>query len=196
MAAVENIKSAPITNFDASPPLINDAGVGAQGVLYHVDGSAAVTGTNSSAGSTYQLCRLPTNAIVKSVKVWLDATGTTITTDLGVTFSTSPTDGTPSADQPATFGGVPVYVNTTAAGSAGSAQSLFAHTLALAAIVEPTEESNQAGNMTGANRQKRLWDVLGQTFPPAGGAYDVTATLTSTAGSAAVINCAVEFIVG
>lgn len=195
MAAVENIKSTPITNYDANPPLIQDAGVGAQGVQFINDGSAAVTGTNSSAGSTYQLCRIPPNSIIKGVRAWLDATGTTITCDIGVTFSTAPTDGTPSADQPATFGGVPVYVNTTAAGSAGSAQSLFAHTLALAAIVEPTEEINQAGNMTGVNRQKRLWDVLGLSGPPAG-SFDITATLTSTAGSAAVINVEVTYVVG
>lgn len=192
MAAVENIKSSPITNFDSNPPIINNAGVGAQGGLMQVDGFAAVTGTNSSAGSTYQLCRIPVNAIVKSVKLWLDASSTTITGHCGVTFSTSPTDGTPAADQPTTFGGAPVYANTTASGSASSAQTWFTASLALAAIVEPTEESNQNANHLGAQRQKTMWENMGLATPPAG-AFDITFTLSSTAGAAAVINCSVEY---
>lgn len=195
MAAVENIKSTPITNFDSTPPLQQNAGIGAPGDMQLVDGNAAVTGTNSSAGSTYQLCRLPANAIVKSVKLWLDAAGTTITGHCGLTFSTSPTDGTVSGNQPATFGGAPVYANTIAAGSASSAQSWFTNALALAAVVSPTEESTQATNHLGAQRQKTLWENMGLSVPPAGYDFDITFTLSSTAGSAAVINAAVEYVI-
>lgn len=201
MAAVENIKSSSITDFDATPPLVHSAGVGAPGILHQVDGSAAVTGTTSSAGSTYQLCRVPVNAIVKSVKLWLDYASTTITIDTGVTFSTSPSDGTPSADQPATFGGAPTYANTIAVGSTGSAQALFTDGLALAAVVEPTEYSGQtnatvAGSYTSVQRQQPLWQVLGLASPPAGN-FDITCTLHAgdNAGAAAVINCSVEYTI-
>lgn len=194
MAAIENIKSTPITNLDATPPQIQNAGVGAAGDLQQVDGAAAVTGTNSSAGSTYQLCRIPQNAIVKSVKLWLDAAGTTITGHCGVTFSTAPTDGTPAADQPTTFGGAPVYVNTIAAGSANSAQSWFTNALALAAIVTPTEESTQATNHLSVQRQQPMWQNLGLAAPVAG-YFDITFTLSATAGSAAIVNASVEYIV-
>jgi hypothetical protein len=190
---IESIKSAAITDFDALPPVFRDAGNGAVGMLRYVDGSAAIT-SGATATSTYQLVRLPPGAIVKSVMLWLDASSTTITGDLGVTFSTSATDGTPSADAPTS--GVPVYANTTTHGSGtASAQSFFAYALALAAVVTPTDYTNQATNMNGSARGKRLWDNLGLTVPPAG-AIDITWSGTSTAGAAAVINCSVEYVIG
>ena len=195
-AAVENIKSASIIDLDSQPPYYVNAGEGGPGIPTDVYGSCAITGTASSAGSTYQLVRLPVNAVIQSLKLWLDAASTTITGDIGVTFSTSPTDGTPTGDQPNVFGGAPVYVNTIAPGSTGSAEAYFADALALAAVIAPTDYSSGAtgGWYNSSARLNTLWQNMGLTTAPAG-MLDITFTLSSTAGAAAVLNCLVSYIV-
>lgn len=171
----EAVKSVAITALDTAPVAMQNAGRGVPGVLRYVDGSAAVT-SGVTATSTYQLCRIPTNACVKSVKAWLDAGGTTITGDLGLYYSTGYEDGTKS----------------TLAGTALSA-ALFGSAVALAAIVEPTEFSGESGTYVGAKRIQPLWQAAGLSSDP-GGYFDLVFGTTATTGSAAVVNAAVEYV--
>lgn len=178
--ATENIKSAAITNSDATPPVANTIGQGAPGNLRSIDGSCAVTsGVTAAGATTYQLCRIPSNAKVKSVKLWLDAASTTITGDVGLYYSTDHDGG---AEHPA-VAGLPVVIDA----------DFFSSAVALAAIIEPTEVSGESGTFVGAKRLKRLWDAVGLTVDP-GGYFDLVFTLTSTAGAAAVVNGQVDYI--
>lgn len=173
--STEAIKSTAITNLDAVPPVTPTTGQGAPGVVKAVTGSCAVT-SGVTSGSTYQLARIPTNCVVTSVKMWLDASSTTITGDVGCYYSTSTTGGTAVALQ----------------GTAVDAD-FFASAVALAAIVEPTEESGESGTYVGSKRVQPLWQAIGLSSDP-GGNFDLVFTLTSTAGAAAVVNALVEFI--
>ncbi len=173
--ATEAVKSAQITNLDAVPVVRVTEGTGAPGFLRSVDGSAAFT-SGPTAGSTYQLVRLPTAAKVKSVKLWLDAAVTTFTGNVGIYYSTSSSDGTPKANQG-------TAVNATFFGSA----------VALAAVIEPTETSGQSGTYVGALRMKQLWDALGLSTDP-GGFFDLVVTTTATNNGAGVVNGQVDFV--
>lgn len=175
--ATEAVKSTPITNLDATPVVVNTAGRGAPGYLQHVEGSAAFT-SGPTSGSTYKLARVRTNVKVKSVKIWLDAAVTTFTGDIGIYYSDSTVDGTSTANQ-----GVEVNSST----------SLFGSAVALAAVVEPTEYVNEAGNMTGAKRLLELWDAAGLSADP-GGYFDLVVTTTATNSGAGVVNGSIEYV--
>ncbi len=85
-------KSAQITNLDASPIVVNNAGNGAPGRLMRVQ--STITPTASQATSVLnRLVRIPSNAIVSRVAVILDSAGTTITGNIGLYFSDA-NDGT------------------------------------------------------------------------------------------------------
>lgn len=56
-----HLKSAAITNLDATPPVAVQAGNGATGYAKKVQGFVTAVAADA-AGSTYQLVRLPTNA--------------------------------------------------------------------------------------------------------------------------------------
>lgn len=180
--AVETILSAQITGLNAVPPLRGTSGRGGHNALIRVDGLCAVTsGVTAAGASYYRMCRVPSIACIKSVKMWLDAAGTTITGDIGLYYSNSPNqDGTKAA-------------NVAAAATPINADH-FASAVALAAVVTPTEYAFEAGTFLGADTRLPLWNTAasGLTSDP-GGFFDIVFTLTSTAGSAAVLNMAVDY---
>ena len=103
-------KSAVITDLDATPKKEATAGEGRPGFLRQVDDVVAVSATDlvstitSHNGSTFRLCRFPTQAKVKKVTLGsddsLDANATaTVAFEVGVGFSTAANDGTPVAYQ-------------------------------------------------------------------------------------------------
>lgn len=176
----ETVKSAAINTLDSYPITQISAGEGVPGNLRYVDGSAPIT-SGVTNGSLYRVVRIPSNAKVKSVLAWLDAASTTITGSISVYYSDAVHDGTQYANQG-------LVVPTTGAG-------FFASGLALAAVIEPTEESGQSGTYVGSLRIKALWDALGLTSDP-GGFFDICWVGTSTAGAAAVVNLAVQYVEG
>lgn len=173
----EAIKSLQITDLDASPMVVHTIGEGAPGFEKVVTGSAAVT-SGKTSGSTYQLVRIPSNAKVKKVELWLDVAGTTITGDIGIYYSTSTQDGTRSDLQG-------TVINADHFGSA----------VALATIVTPTEYTFEATTYLGVDLDKPLWNTSasGLTADPFCW-IDVVLTLTSTAGSAAQVNARVTYV--
>lgn len=111
--ANDTVKSGSLTNLDASPLVIQNAGQGATGRIIQIDDYAAATAAGlQSAGSYYKLVRVPTFAIVKSVQIATDSgpnlSGTALAIDLNWIFSDSTIDGTPAFLQ----GLIPTSANT------------------------------------------------------------------------------------
>lgn len=173
----EAIKTTEITNLDATPPIRGTSGKGAVAREMVATGTAHVT-SGKTAGSTYQMVRLPPNAVVKKVEAWLDAAGTTITGDIGIYYSTSTKDGTLVANQ-----GVVINADH------------FASAVALAAVVTPTEYTFEATTYLGADTRAEVWEATGGLSARPAGMIDVVFTLTSTAGSAADVNFRVTYAV-
>jgi hypothetical protein len=179
--ATEIIKSTAITGLDATPPLRGTTGIGTTYTPKKTHAVAAVTsGVTAAGASYYRMVRLRSTAKVKRILMWLDAAGTTITGDAGIYYSDSPNpDGTTSLN------------------SAGAVINVdhFASAVALAAIVlVPLDVTREATTYLGADMDLPLWNTAasGLTVDP-GGFFDIVFTLTSTAGSAAVLNMEVEW---
>lgn len=172
------VQSISVADLDDNPAVRSEAGQGGAGILQCVNDYVVVTDSDA-IGSIYSAVRVPSNAVVKSVQACLDAAGTTITGDIGVYYSDNATDGTKAANAT----NPPTVVSV----------SLFAATLALAAVIEPTEYSGQSGTFTGAARNQPLWQAAGLSSDP-GGYFDVALTLTSEAGSTSNVSIIVRFV--
>lgn len=163
--AVENLKSAAITNSDATPVVLNTAGDGAAAVMQTVSGFATVSAA-ASVGSTYQLVRVPTKARMKHLfweneaqgagKVWLSAY-----------YSDSAVDGTPAAKLGTLI-------------TAGFFSGDIDMTAAVASADYINGTAAAAGTNPVANRNKQLWDALGLASDP-GGFIDIVAVVHTTA---------------
>jgi hypothetical protein len=101
---VENLDSGPILALDSQPIVMQTAGEGAPGDLKSVSDFVLATASGvGSVGSTYRMCRIPTNAIIKSVIVDLgdlDSNASpTLVLDVNLAFSDSTYDGTNTNNQ-------------------------------------------------------------------------------------------------
>lgn len=160
----EALKSAGITNLDATPPVANTAGNGAPGEVKRVFGFVTVSAA-AAVGSTYRLVRLPANARNVEIKFESEAMGAG-KFNLSAYYSDSTVDGT----QPVNQG---LIVPTTG-------DKFWATDIDCTAAVGPTDETNQSGNNTMDKRTKELWDALGLASNP-GGYIDVVAVCHTTA---------------
>lgn len=160
--AVENLKSTSITNLDATPVVTPSAGEGGPGIMREVSGHQTVS-ASASVTSTYQLVRVPSNAIIKSL-LFESQAQTAGKFQLGVYYSDSKVDGTAVANQ-----GVVVDAK------------FFSDDIDCAAAVLPTEKIfGTGGSNTPDKRNKKLWDALALTSDP-GGYFDIVATVHTTA---------------
>lgn len=168
MSQTSHLKSAAITALDATPVAIPTSGVGSSTGVRQVDGYAIPLAADA-AGSTYQLVRVPSNAIIKKVDFHSQAQGAGAIS-LSVYYSDSTVDGTPAAVQG-------LVVPTTGA-------AFFASQISCSASVPTADYTFQhdtnAGSYTLALRQKRLWDALGLPSDP-GGYMDIVAVVDTTA---------------
>lgn len=85
-----------VNDLDSTPPVRDTAGMGGAGRTVIVTGVAAVAAALATTAGV-RLVRIPSNAIVKSVKVGLDINGltfTSLTGALGLVFSDNYLDGT------------------------------------------------------------------------------------------------------
>lgn len=162
--AVENLKSAGITNLDATPATRNATGNYGAGIMREVDGFVTISAA-ASLTSTYRMVRLPTNAKVKSVTLESEAQGAG-KVDVSVYYSDATGDGTAAGNS-----GVVVP-------STGS--KFFASVVDLASAVTPTNVVNQSGNYGLDKRNKPLWDALGLSADP-GGFFDIVLVVATTA---------------
>lgn len=177
--AVEHLKSTGITNLDATPYAPNTSGEGGIGTLKMVGGYATVS-ASASVGSTYQLCRVPTNAKVKNVWFEAEAQGAG-KFQLGLYYSDSTIDGTAAANQ-----GLVV---------ASPGVNFFANDVDCTAAVAKVNDVNQSTNYPMSLRNQPLWQAVGLTTDP-GGFFDITATVHTTAVTTGTgrIGAEVEFV--
>jgi hypothetical protein len=84
-----------ISGYDAQPLIRPTAGQGGPAELKSIMGTITVTNGDTSSFA-YRMIRLPTNAVVRSLKVALDAAATTFAGTVGLYFSDdpAPSDGT------------------------------------------------------------------------------------------------------
>jgi hypothetical protein len=183
--AGHNLTSLSITNLDASPIVANTIGEGAQGVLRNVsDFVLPVSGDDTT--STYRLARIPTNAKVKSVKIF-STIATAGSGDIDVAFSDSTTDGTPSS----LAGGIVQITGPVDNKLFGAAQSLV-----LAGV---NTDFTFKGTFTPAMQNKPLWQVLvglgaTQFTADPGGFFDIFVKITTGITTGGILAAEVNFV--
>lgn len=159
---VENLKSTGITNLDANPVIANTAGEDGPAPCKVVSGYSTAS-ASASVTSTYQLVRVPSNCKIKTI--WFESEAQVAGTfDIGLYYSSSTVDGTPSGNR-----------GTVVSGQ----QQLFASLVDCSAVVAK-DVTNESGNYTLAKRNQPLWQAAGLSSDP-GGWFDIVATCASVA---------------
>lgn len=176
-----HLKATAITNLDATPFTPNTGGAGAPARLKSVEGFVT-TVASDAAGSTYQLVRVPSNAIIKTL-LFRSAAQAAGKVQLSAYYSDSTIDGTAPAKQG-------LVVPTTGAG-------FFADDIDCSSAVTPQDKLG-TGTTPGWTMDlwnKRLWDALGLTSDP-GGYIDIVAVVHTTAitTGAALLGVSVDFV--
>ena len=165
--ATENVKSAAITNRDATPSVANNA----QGGIMRMTWGTAEAAAAGDAGSTYRLCSIPSNARGITVVLATDDLGTTATLDVGL-------------------------YQTTANGAAVVDADFFASAVnANTAAVAETLVSHEAAAATGygiEDIEKPLWEALGLTADSTRD-YDVVVTSAGDIDAAGTITVKVFY---
>jgi len=150
MAVDLTLKSASITNDDATPIVLNTAGAGAPAPMFTVDDYKTIPAALSIT-SRVALVRIPSNCKVKSVVFESEAQGAG-KFDLGLY---RPNGGTViDAD-------------------------FFASAIDCASLVTPTEVVNESTQYSMNERVLPLWQAAGLSADP-GGLFDVVATVVTT----------------
>jgi hypothetical protein len=152
--------------------------MGGLGLLRSVEGSVTAT-TGVTLGSTYRMCRVPSNAKIKHIYVGLDATVTTFTVDIGAT--TAPARSTAPA-RPTSPRRLPSIRRRFL--RLGRGLGLDRH---------PDRLRQRERHHTAAKRQQPLWQALGLTVDP-GGFIDIVLTNTATNSGAPVVHCEVQYV--
>lgn len=167
--AVVNTKSAGITNADAGT-LSNARVINAR--IHEAIGTAEAA-NGDSIGSTYRLCRVPSNARISRILLSCDAI-TTCAGDVGVYRTAGDGGAVVDADHFA------------------SAQSLAA-ALVNQDVSHEADAADAGAGFGLADVEKPLWQTLGLTADPFV-LYDIAVTLTAAAGSAGTIGLRVQFV--
>ena len=164
--AVVTVKSAPITNRDATPAVLNNPFVdGAR--IKHVRGVAAIA-NGDSIGSKYIFGQLPSGALPISVRVSSPDIGTTTTGHLGLSKNTK--DGSAVVDA-----------------------DFFKATLSLKDGAISKAEHVMSNVITIANGEKRIWEHLALTADPFL-VYDVVLTLDAASDGAGSVLVEIDYV--
>ena len=164
--ATENVKSAAITNRDATPPVFSTS----QGGNVHRVWGTVEAAAAGDAGSTYRMCTIPSNARAIRVVLACDDLGTTATLDVGI-------------------------YQTTANGSAVVDADFFASAInANSAAVAETMVSHESGVYNIDDIEKPLWEALGLSADSLRD-YDVVVTSVGDIDAAGTITVIVDYVV-
>jgi hypothetical protein len=187
MSQTSHLKATALTNLDAQPILEPNPGAGGEGLLRHVDGFVT-TVANDATGTTYQLCRVPSNAVVKRIQFASAAQGAGAV-ELGWYYSTSLHDGTAASNQNSS--GAPKAISAAFV----AAEFSIASAVALAGATDGGA-LNATGNTAYNLYQEPLWQMLALATDP-GGKFDFVATVNTTAitTGAALIYGSVEWTI-
>ncbi len=161
----EALKSASITNLDASPVVANTSGSGAPANLKSVSDTITPTDAKTSP-STYRVVRIPTTAKVKHIYVQA-AAATDFDADIGLYYSDSTTDGTLQANQGAVI-------------DSDFFAAAFDFDAATVATIDVAYLNPTSGYLN-TDADTQLWNATnsGLTSDP-GGFFDVVLTTTVT----------------
>jgi hypothetical protein len=162
-------KATPISNLDLGvgtapkSPLRALAGQGAAGRLVIDEGYVTVDAT-TDVDSTYQLVRVPSNAVIK--QVWFESEAQTAGKfEIGVYYAT---DGQLQGKATSLLEANAIYDN------------FFASDIDCASAVNREDITNLAGHYTLDLRAEPIWQAAGLTADP-GGNIDIVATVHTTA---------------
>jgi hypothetical protein len=210
----ETLKSAPITNYDATPVVAATTGEGTQGEMSVASDSVACT-ASAAAFSTYRLCRFPTTAKVKHVWAMLSGLEAAATTgaalmDFNVAFSDSTRDGTqvalqgaiPSNKKDGTAFVIGATAYSTAYTNTGTGNKMFGSSIAATSSASQVLELTFKNTFLAPNRDDDLWDVFGfvnaqGTAKDPGGFFDILAVFNTapTTANAGTIAIEVDYVV-
>lgn len=168
--AVVNLKSANITNRDATPYVQSTGGAGAPGRENVVD-DYVTTGSGDSAASTYRMVSVPSQARIKTVE-WEAAAMTAGAFDVGVYYA--------------------VNHILSAAGAVISVALFGSAVSAAAAVVAGTDITNESGTYTIDKRNQPLWQAAGLAADP-GGNLDIVFTCTTGVTTGALMGVEVHY---
>lgn len=171
----EALKSAWITDLDATPAVRDTAGRGPNGPEQVLTGYITPT-SGKTVGSTYRLARVPSNCKVKQL-MCDSAAMTQGAFDFGAYYSANPSD--------------PNY-----AANAGAVidADFFATAVDFSSAVRATDITNESGTYTVDKRENELWDALGLSADPKG-YIDIVATSTNTITTGALMGLMVRFVI-
>lgn len=151
--AVVHLKSTQITNRDATPRVMNSAGVDG-GIMRGFVGTLELTAADD-IGSTYRFATVPSNAVMHSLRIYCDDVGNAGDLDIGI-------------------------YQTTANGGAVVDADVFAAAVDVnAAALNGTDVLNESAVTAWGleDAEKPLWQALGLSSDP-GIDYDIVATAT------------------
>jgi hypothetical protein len=153
--AVVNTKSAGVTNRDATPPVLNAAGVDSGFLRVSVATLAMAAADDND--SVYRFVRLPSNAIVHSIMRFNDAIAGATDINMGLH-------------------------QTAANGGAAADDNVFADAVDInAGTVAGVEQRFTTANITSCGQ--RLWELLGLSAD-SNREYDLTFTAVAAASAA------------
>lgn len=153
--AVVALKSGVITNMDTIPIVQAAAGLAGGNLKCAVGTVAAANG--DSIGSTYRMCRLPSNAVIQRVLLSCDAI-TSGAADIG-------------AYQIPLYGGAVVDADA------------FASAQSIASALANSDVTHESGVYDINEAETQLWQILGLTADPQRD-YDIALTLTAATTAA------------
>lgn len=171
--ALENLKSTPLSNADATPKVINNARV-MRMPSWEAVGTCEVAASSDVGppASTYRLCRVPSNARISQVLAWADASGNAGQLNIGI-YET-PENGGAAVDADFFIAGA----NFDPGGGAAINAMDVTH-----------------GNSSGFNiddAEKPLWEVLGLSADPQKD-YDITASVAEAPQSGFTVTLKVRY---
>lgn len=164
--ATENVKSAAITNRDATPAVLTSCQGGRVRRAWGTVEALAAGDT----GSTYRMCEIPSNARAIRVVLATDDLGTTATLDVGI------------------------YQNTANGGAVVDADFFASAINANSAAVAETMVSHESGAYNIDDIEKPLWEALGLTAD-SNRTYDVVVTSAGDIDANGTITVIVDYVV-
>lgn len=183
--AGHQLTSTSITNLDASPIIANTIGEGAPGMIRQIsDFVSPVSGDDTT--STYRLCRFPSTAKIKSVKIY-STIASAGSGDIDVAFSDSTSDGT----QAAFAGGIVQLAGPVDNKLFGAAQSLV-----LAGV---NTDFTFKGTFLPVYQNMPIWKALVTlgatqfTIDP-GGYFDIFVKITTGITTGGILSAEVNFV--
>lgn len=161
--AVDHVKSTPITNLDATPRAVSTAGQGGPAPLNVLSGYATAV-ASSSADATYQLVRIPSDAVIKDIFFQSEAQGAG-KFDLGLYYAS---DGSKDG------------IVTSLLAAAAIDQDFFATVIDAASLVARASVVDESATYTLDKRNQPIWQAVGLSADPKCN-FDIVATVKTTA---------------